>query len=190
MVGFTWDIFYDFIMHFLSDPHLDLTTSRIETPRCVLVPFSTDGRVDIHELAIEFCKANKDLYVSPYLPNYEQELEFIHKNEVSIRNGEIFENFILEKWTNRLIGCVGFNTPEEHRMNIGLWIRVDEHGKWYATEVYTAMIDWARKNMRYTYLKHSLNPENIASRKLALKFGGVLQDEITDKEHIIFHIPV
>ena len=33
-------------MSFLRNPHLDLTTSRIETDRCVLVPFSTDGRED------------------------------------------------------------------------------------------------------------------------------------------------
>ncbi len=37
-------------MSFLSNPHLDLTISHIETARCVLVPFSLDGRVDIHEL--------------------------------------------------------------------------------------------------------------------------------------------
>ena len=84
-------------MPFLSNPHLDLTTSRIETERCVLVPFSTDGRVDIRELAEEFCRANKDLYVSPFLPTYEQEFEFIRMQEEAIRNGEVFENFILDK---------------------------------------------------------------------------------------------
>jgi hypothetical protein len=64
-------------MSFLSNPHLDLTTVRIETPRCVLVPFSLDGVVDIHELTDEFCRANRDLYVSPFLPTYEQELEYL-----------------------------------------------------------------------------------------------------------------
>ena len=54
-------------MTFLLNPHLDLTTSRIETLRCVLVPFSTDGRVDIHELQREFAKANKNLYVVPII---------------------------------------------------------------------------------------------------------------------------
>ncbi len=177
-------------MSFLSNPHLDLTTSRIETPRCVLIPFSLDGRVDIYELTEEFCKANKDLYVSLFLPTYEQEFEFIRLQEEAIRNGEVFENFILEKWTNRFIGCVGLNKPEEDHMNIWLWIRVDEHGKWYATEVYTALIDWARENTRYTYLKHSLNTLNEPSRKLALKFGGVLQQEKTDRGHEVYHVPL
>lgn len=175
-------------MTFLTNPHLDLTTSRIETERCILVPFSTDGRIDIRELQLEFCKANKDHYVWPYLPNYAEEMMFVEEVMRGMANGETFENFILDKLTNRFIGCVWLNRPEEHRMNIGLWIRVDEHGKWYGTEVYTVLIDWARQNTRYKYLKHSLDPRNVASRKLALKFGGVLQDEKSEKWNEIYHI--
>lgn len=178
------------MISFLINPDLDLTKQIIDTPRCIIVPFSTDGRVDIRELQEEFCKANKDLFVNPFLPNYEQEIEFIKKTEEAIKNWETFENFLLEKWTNRLIGCVGLNNPEEHRMNIGLWIRVDEHGKWYATEAYVALLDWARENVRYTYLKHALDPRNTASRKLALKFGWILQDEKTECGHEIYHIPL
>lgn len=177
-------------MTFLINPHLDLITVRIETPRCVLVPFSTDGRVDIHELTAEFCKANKDFFVSPFLPNYEQEVEFIQKSIESMRAWEIFESFILEKENNRLIGSIGLRNPEEHRMNIGLWIRADEHGKWYATEVYAALLDWARENVRYRFLRHALDPRNEASRKLAQKFGGILQDETDEKGSEIYHIPL
>ena len=177
-------------MSFLSNPHLDLTTSRIETERCILVPFSTDGRVDIRELQLEFCKANKDLYVWPHLPNYAEEMMFVEEVMRDMANGETFENFILDKWTNRLIGCAGLNRAEEHRMNIWIWIRVDEHGKWYATEAYTAIIQWARENTIYAYLKHSLDPRNIASRKLALKFGGILQDETNEKWDEFYHIPL
>jgi hypothetical protein len=90
-------------MPFLSNPHLDLTSSRIETARCILVPFSTDGRVDIRELQEEFCRANKNLYVSSILPNYEQELEYVRASEEKIARGEEFENFILEKSTNTLL---------------------------------------------------------------------------------------
>jgi hypothetical protein len=88
---------------FLKNPHLDLTASRIETDRCVIVPFSLDGRVDIHELQEEFCKANKNLYVSPILPTYEQELEYVRASEEKMARGEEFENFILDKTTKQLI---------------------------------------------------------------------------------------
>lgn len=99
-------------MPFLKNPHLNLTTSRIETERCILLPFSTDGRVDIHELTEEFCKANKNLYVSPFLPTYEQEFEFIQKSEEKIKAGQEFENFVLGKDTNRLIGAAGLRILE------------------------------------------------------------------------------
>jgi hypothetical protein len=84
-------------MPFLSNPHLDLTTSSIETERCLLVPFSTDGRVDIREFQEEFCKANKSLYVSPILPTYQQELEYVKNEEEKIARGEAFENMILAR---------------------------------------------------------------------------------------------
>jgi RimJ/RimL family protein N-acetyltransferase len=177
-------------MSFLRNPYLDLTQVSIETERCVLVPFSLDGRVDIHELQEEFCKANKDLFIGPHLPTYEQEVVYVEEVVRDIETKQTFETFVLEKGTNRLIGCVGLNRMEEHRMNIGLWIRVDEHGKWYATEVYRALLDWVRENTVYSYLKHSLVPANIASRKLALKFGGILQEEKTESGHDIYHIPL
>jgi ribosomal-protein-alanine N-acetyltransferase len=177
-------------MTFLSNPHLDLTKQIIETPRCILVPFSLDGRVDIRELATEFCKANKDLFIGPYLPNYEQEIAYVKEVIQDIETRKTFETFILERWTNQLIGCVGLNRPEEHRMNIWLWIRVDEHGKWYATEAYIGLISWAKENTKYSQLKHTLDPRNIASRKLALKFGGILQDETNEKWDEIYHIPI
>lgn len=177
-------------MSFLRNPHLDLTTSRIETTRCMIVPFSTDGLVDIRELQEEFCKANKNLCIAPVLPSYEEEMEFVTNMTELVSRWEVFENFILEKWTNRLIGAIALNTPEEHRMNIWLWIRESDQGKWYGTETYTAMIDWAREHTVYDHLKHSLTPENMWSRKLAERFGGILQTEKTDRGHDIYHIPL
>jgi hypothetical protein len=67
--------------HWLKNPHLDLTTLRIETDRCIIVPFSSDGRVDIRELWEEFCKVNIDYAVGPIYPTYEQEIEFVAQME-------------------------------------------------------------------------------------------------------------
>lgn len=113
-------------MSFLSNLHLDLTTSRIETARCVLVPFSTDGRVDIRELADEFCRANKNLYIGPMFPTYEQEIDFVRATEEKITLGEEFENFILAKESGKLIGCGGIRPLESGEVNIGIWIRESE----------------------------------------------------------------
>lgn len=177
-------------MPFLSHHHLDLTPSRIETARCLLVPFSTDGRVDIRELQEEFCRANKDLYVSPILPTYDQELEYVGASEEKIARGEEFENFILDKRSNTLIGAGGLRLLESGEVNIGIWIRESEQWKWYASETYDALILWAKENLAHDYLIHSLNPENNWSRKLAEKFGGILQIEKGERGHDIYHIPL
>lgn len=175
-------------MSFLRNSNLDLTISRIETDRCILIPFSIDGRVDIRELADEFCRANKDLYVSPFLPTYEQELEFVRASDEKIASGEEFENFILDKRNNALIGAAGLRLLKSGEVNIGIWIRESEQGKLYASEVYGALILWAKENLAHDYLVHSLNPENTGSRKLAEKFGGVYQTEKTESGNDIYHI--
>ena len=156
----------------------------------MVIPFSKDGRVDIRELQEQFCLSNKNLYVSPILPTYEQELEYVRTSEEKIARSEEFENFILDKTTNKLIWAGGIRVLESWKLNIGIWIREDEHWKWYASEVYSGLIEWARANTVHTFLKHSLNPENIGSRKLAEKFGGILQPEKTDREHDVYHIPL
>ena len=84
-------------MSFLKNPHLDLTLSRIETLRYILLPFSSDGRVDIHELHEQYSQANKELYISPHLPTYEEEVVWLQDMEQKIERRELFENFILEK---------------------------------------------------------------------------------------------
>ncbi len=177
-------------MPFLSNPHLELTTSCIETARCLLVPFSTDGRVDIHELQEEFCRANKNLYVSSILPTYEQEVDYVRASEEKIARGEEFENFILDKINNTLIGAGGLRLLESGEVNIGIWIRESEQWKWYASETYDALILWAKENLAHDYLIHSLNPENTGSRKLAEKFGGILQTEKGERGHDIYRIPL
>ena len=175
-------------MLFLKNPHLPLSTSRLETLRCVLVPFSTDGRVDIHELQEEYCKANKDLYISPHLPTYEEEVAWLTDMEQKIEKRELFENFILERSSDRLLWCGGLRILESSELNIGIWIREDEHGKGYASEVYEALISWAREHTTYSYLVHSVHPSNEASHKLARKFGWVLQDQKNEREYDIYNL--
>lgn len=177
-------------MTFLQSPHLDLATVRIETARCVLVPFSTDGRVNLHELQEEFCKANYNLFIWPKMPSYEQEVDYVDGVARDMKERKIIEFFILQKGTGRLMGCIGLGESEWHLSNLGLWIRTDEHGKWYGTEIYQAMVDWAREHTTYQFLKHAMDARNTGSRKLALKFGGILQDETNTLGDEVYHIPL
>lgn len=166
-------------------------TSTIQTERCEIIPFSlSEERVHIEELWREFLKINQTRKVSDLLPTKKQEIDYIWWAILSMKNGQIFENFILEKETGKFIGCIGLNTPEKERMNIGLWIREDMQGKWFGTEAYKALLLWAKENTRYNFLKHSLLPGNKESEKLAHKFWWILQEEKTERGFIIYHIPL
>lgn len=128
--------------------------------------------------------------MSQFLPTYEEEVKFVEESIEAMKEWELLELFVLDKETGKLLGAIWLRTPETYRINLWFWLRVDEQKKWYGTEMYTALLDWARENTIYSYLKHSLHPDNIASRKLALKFGGVLQDEKTESGNEIYHIPL
>ena len=67
--------------------------------------------------------------MSDFLPNYEEEMDFVLKVVEGMKAGELFENFIFDRESLRFIGCAGLNRPESNTMNIGIWIRTDEHGK-------------------------------------------------------------
>lgn len=175
-------------MPLLSNPHLDLTTSRIETERCLLVPVSLDAGVDIEELTSLFAKVNKNLWVAPHIPSFKEEENWVRDTATLIARGQEFENFILGKDTRRLIGCAGLRILESGELNIGIWIREEEQGKGYASEVYRTLIDWARVHTDFPYLIHSIAPENAASRWLVEKFGGVLQKEKNKRGFDIYHI--
>lgn len=116
-------------MHWLRDPHLDLPQSRIETDRCVIVPFSLD-LVRVEDIWAAYCQANRHHFVSPHTPETpEDEEKFLSSVRVSIERREVFENFIFEKESRQFLGCIGLNRADESSMNIGLWICVDQHGK-------------------------------------------------------------
>jgi hypothetical protein len=90
-------------MYWLKNPHLDILSTRIHTPRCTLSPYTLDGTLDIQLFATEFCKANKNLYVSPYLPTYEEEYIFIQENVEKMKNRECIECTIYDTDTATMI---------------------------------------------------------------------------------------
>lgn len=174
---------------FLKNPETDLENIIIETPRCIIEPFRMEW-IDFEDLTQAFCWANENLYISPNLPTSEEEREFIISTIENRRNSKAFECFIFDKVSNILLGSVWISDLDTQEPNLGLWIRKEQHGKWYGTEVYTAMLEWVKKETSFTFFKHAVNPENTASIKLALKFNGKLQDAITERGHLKYYISV
>ncbi len=80
---------------------------------------------------------------------------------------------IVRKDTNTAIGGMGFGgyPNEDGEISLGYMIDGKEHGKGYATEALTRMIEWAFVNFNVKYILAHTYGDNIPSRKLLLKCG-------------------
>ncbi|MFA6090755.1 MAG: GNAT family N-acetyltransferase, partial [Candidatus Gracilibacteria bacterium] len=128
---------------FLKNQEIDLETIVIETPRCTIEPFRMEG-IDFDDLSLAFRGANENFYVSEYLPNTQEEKEFITSTLEDRKNGKAFECFIFNKASRVIVGSIGISSLDTLEPNIGLWIRKEYHGKGYGTEVYTTMFEWIK----------------------------------------------
>lgn len=162
---------------YLNNPETDIEKIVIESPRCIIKPFQVEW-IDFEDLTKAFCEANENLYIIPVNdPSVENERAYIEWSIDARKNGKLFECFTFDKITNRLIGSVGISDISAPEPNIGLWIRKELYGKWLGTEVYQAILDWAKVETNLIFLKHGVNPKNTASIRLAEHFSWVLQDE-------------
>ncbi len=123
-------------------------------------------------------------------PDLDEEVEYIKRTMNAMGNSELFENFVFHKESWEFLGAIGLNKPDEISMNIGLWIRQTQQWKWYGTEVYGAIVDWAKKHTYYKYLRHITDMKNEPFWRIALKFGWKLQKNRDENNRIIFHIPL
>jgi RimJ/RimL family protein N-acetyltransferase len=80
---------------------------------------------------------------------------------------------VVEKSSGRWLGQIGPWKPVGWPGNeIGWSLHPDAWGKGYATEAGTAAIDWAFDNLGWTDIIHCIHPQNVASQKLAARFGS------------------
>ena len=75
---------------------------------------------------------------------------------------------MVEKSSGRWIGRLGPWTPESWPgTEVGWGLAREAQGKGYATEGATAAIDWAFDHLGWTEVINCIDPENLASAKVA-----------------------
>ena len=81
---------------------------------------------------------------------------------------------VIEKSSGRWIGRVGPWVPEGWPgTEVGWGLVKDAYGQGYATEAATAAIDWAFDVLGWTDVVHCIDPENVASQRVAERLGSV-----------------
>ncbi len=154
---------------YLKDPTYNIEKLVLETPRCRIEPFRTEG-INFEELQQAFVAANEKLYVNANNPTVEEERVFINGAIGNRIIGKALECYIFDRNTGSLIGSIGISDLDTLEPNLGLWIRKEYHGQGYGIEVYAAFLEWARNTTNFSFFKHAVNPENTASIKLAEHF--------------------
>jgi RimJ/RimL family protein N-acetyltransferase len=80
---------------------------------------------------------------------------------------------VIEKASGLWVGRVGPWVPDGWPgTEVGWAIAKPAYGKGYATEAATAAIDWAFEALGWTDVIHCIDPENIASQRVAERLGS------------------
>jgi RimJ/RimL family protein N-acetyltransferase len=80
---------------------------------------------------------------------------------------------VIEKARGRWIGRVGPWVPEGWPgTEVGWGLTKDAYGQGYATEAATATIDWVFDALGWTDVIHCIDPDNLASQKVAARLGS------------------
>ncbi|HEX2061457.1 MAG TPA: GNAT family N-acetyltransferase [Thermoanaerobaculia bacterium] len=91
---------------------------------------------------------------------------------------------VFERDTNRLAGRVGFHQPDGWPdFELGWTIGKAFWGKGYAPEAARRCLDYAFEEMGRDHLISLIDPENVASIRVAEKIGETLQGEVVIHDH-------
>jgi RimJ/RimL family protein N-acetyltransferase len=84
---------------------------------------------------------------------------------------------IIKKDSCEFLGYISIHQVNSKTPELGIWLKKDAHGFHYGYEALNLLKNWAEHRLHYEYLKYPVVKINIASRKLAEKLGGCIEDE-------------
>ena len=91
---------------------------------------------------------------------------------------------VFERSSGDLVGRVGFHQPDPWPdFELGWTLGRKAWGKGYATEAARRCLDYARVEMARTHLISLIDPENVASIRVAERIGETLQGEVEVQGH-------
>ena len=159
---------------------LDLPDS-IETERLLLrCPMPGDGKAlcaaindTIEDLRLYFPWAQK-------APTPEESEQKARSSRIEYLERTDFEFYWILKESGKLVGCSGLHRIkwEIPKFMMGYWTRTGYRKRGYAAEAVSAISNFTMKTFGAKRIELLIDPENIASRKLAEKLGFKLEGEL------------
>lgn len=145
----------------------------LTTPRLELVPVSEKYTENI------FKELTPQIVTFMTLETHEDmqsAIEYVAEKKRQLEEGEGLPLVITDKKTKEFLGIGALHHIDTDTPEIGLWLTEKAQGKGYGKEVVQALIDWAERNLEYTYLMYPVDINNVASRKLAESQGGKIAE--------------
>lgn len=147
----------------------------IESERLIQRPIKIEDAVWI----FRFFDDEVTKYMYPKSPeNIEAVHSFIQGAITELKNSSALQLSIFKKETQEFIGCTGLHEIKHADPELGLWVKTEAHGNKYGLEAATALINWAKQNLEFEYIKYPVDKRNIASRRVPELNGGIIKREM------------
>lgn len=119
-----------------------------------------------HDIFTEFT-SEIALYMGPKPPEkIEETFLFIDQSIEKIKNGTDLQLVIILKNTHEFIGCSGIHRIDSKHPRLGIWIKKNAFGNGYGLEAVKALIQWARNNLCFEYIRYPVDKNNYPSKRI------------------------
>jgi ribosomal-protein-serine acetyltransferase len=150
-------------------------------------PYRLGDAVALHEAAIESVWE-----IRPFMPWCRPDLTvdegrcWIEAQVSAFAARKAFE-FVISSPDGRFLGGCGLNQIDEenHRANLGYWVRSSATGRGVATAAVRQLVQWAFENTALVRLEVVVSTENPASLRVAEKSGALSEGIL--KKRLLLH---
>ncbi len=151
----------------------------LQTERLMLRPFSLEDAPEVQRLAGDAKVAATTLVIPhPYPDGLAEQWIASHAEGPSLTLA------MEERQSGDLLGAIGLEPKtQEHRMELGYWMRVDRWGEGFTTEAANALLDWTFSLDWIDRIEAYCMTSNPGSERVMEKAGMVREGEF--KSHFI-----
>jgi RimJ/RimL family protein N-acetyltransferase len=92
---------------------------------------------------------------------------------------------------DRCLGIVALHALKTDNPELGIWLRVDSHGRGFGGEAIRAVAAWASEELQPSCFEYPAAEESIASRRIAESLGGSIAEYRSNPKYnsVVYRIP-
>jgi len=153
---------------------MNLSNITLKTDRIILRGISLS---DIDDIFVSFTsEVTTYMYPAPAKERSETEV-FVKSGIKQLSEGTDLQMVICDATTGEFYGCCGLHNIGSSMPELGIWLRVEAHGKKVGREAIDLLVKWGRANIHYEHFKYPVDRRNIASRKIPESYQATLVKE-------------